>query len=266
MTVYKDVSKEDVEKLIKKGYKLITPKTVHEDLRLKKDNINLVHYTTGKLLVQGKDTGDVEEDLDKFCIGKKQKKISFRKEEGWIIGSDESLKGDTFGGLVVAAVKADDKGRKELLKIGVADSKKLNDQEILKMAIEVKKKNTCKVISILPEEYNKSGKVTELLNKLHLKCAKFLLPGKHVVDLYPGCKVGDIKETKAESKYLEVAAASVLARAEALAQMDYLSELAGFKLPKGSTHVKKALQQAKEKGLNFKKFVKVDFRNVQEFL
>ena len=87
-----------------------------------------------------------------------------------------------------------------------------------------------------------------------------------MVDKYPGCAVGDVAEEKAESKYVEVAAASVLARAAALKQLDYLSLQAGFTLPKGSTHVKLALHELQERKLEFRKFVKVHFANVKEFL
>ena len=76
----------------------------------------------------------------------------------------------------------------------------------------------------------------------------------------------DIRETKAESKYLEVAAASILARATALKQLNYLSIKAGFSLPKGSTHVELALIELKERGLDFNKFVKTGFGNVVKFL
>jgi len=104
------------------------------------------------------------------------------------------------------------------------------------------------------------------MNKLHKEVGNYLKPGQHVVDKYPGCRVGNVREEKAEDKYVEVAAASVLARAAALKQLDYLSMKAGFHLPKGSTHVKLALYELKERGKNFKEFVKVDFKNVQEFL
>jgi ribonuclease HIII len=184
-----------------------------------------------------------------------------------IIGSDESLKGDTFGGLVVAGVKADDKIREELNKLGVRDSKKITDKKVLLMAKGIKVIAEYKIRNVFPKEYNKSElTLTPWLNKLHQECYDYLKPGKHVVDKYPGCTVGDIQEEKAEDKYVEVAAASILARAEALKQIDTLSDKAGFKLPKGSTHVKSALVELKKKGLDFKKFVKVDFRNVREFL
>jgi len=186
--------------------------------------------------------------------------------EEWIIGSDEVLKGDTFGGIIVAGVKADKKIREKLAQLGVRDSKKLSDKKIIILSKEIKKIAPCEIKNLLPEEYNKHKGLTSLLNQLHKQVAKELSPGKHIVDKYPGCSVGDIIEEKAEDKYLEVAAASILARASALQQFDYLSELAGFKLPMGSTHVKEALQELKKKKLDFNRFVKVDFRNVAEFL
>jgi len=268
MVVFEGVKREDVEKLIPMGFCKLEPKTIYEDFRCSKVGVMLILYTSGKLFLQGKieNVEEVAKIIRKFGLGQEIKPEKFRKESGWMIGSDESLKGDTFGGLVVAAVKADDQMRERLLGLGVADSKKLSDAEVNIMADEIKKIVPCEIKSILPEEYNHSGKVTILLNKLHKECANYLNPGKHVVDKYPGCNVGDIQETKAESKYLEVAAASVLARAAALQQLSYLSKQVGFNLPKGSTHVKEALQELKDRKLDFRKFVKVSFNNVKEFL
>ncbi len=191
----------------------------------------------------------------------------FREEHGWVIGSDETMKGDTFGGIVVAGVKADDKIRAQLWEIGVADSKTLADSKIVRLAEKIRKIAPCEVKSLFPEEYNKQdGNMTELLNLLHSQVGKYLQPGRQVVDKYPGCKVGEVIEEKAESKYLEVAAASILARDAALKQWDYLSQEAGFTVPKGSTHVQEGLRKLKESGLPFRKFVKINFKNVKEFL
>ena len=266
MVIFVGVKKEDLLKL--KGFQSERPKTVHEEVRLKKGEVSFILYSSGKLLLQGKPEA-VEKaaaELEKRGIGERVSAEKFRKEQGWIIGTDESLKGDTFGGLVVAGVKANEGLRQRLVELGVADSKTLADTEILQMAEKIKHLVPCEVKSILPEEYNKSGEITKLLNKLHKECADYLFPGKHVVDKYPGCVVGEIQVERAESKYVEVAAASVLARAAALQQLDYLSSQAGFRLPKGSTHVKLALFELKERGLDFSKFVKVDFKNVKEFL
>lgn len=267
MVVFVNLQKESLLKLLPKGFQKEEPKTVYEELRLKKDSLNLILYTSGKLQIQGKltEVKKLERQLELLGLTK-IRNSKFTKESGWIIGSDESLKGDTFGGLVVAAVKADDKIREQLKELGVADSKTLNDKEILYLVDKIKKIAPCEIKSLLPEEYNAHGKVTPMLNHLHYEAANFLKPGVHVVDKYPGCTVGRIREEKAESKYLEVAAASILARASALQQLDYLSSLAGFAIPKGSTHVQFALLELKHRKLDFWKFVKFDFANVQKFL
>ena len=266
MVVFKRVSKENLQKL--KGFSEEQQRTVHEQLRLKKGSVILILYHSGKLLLQGKkeEVTKIAEQLGKLGLGEKVGTDLFRKEQGWIIGTDESLKGDTFGGLVVAGVKADQELRQRLIEEGVADSKTLDDQEILLIAERIKHLVPCEVKSILPHEYNQSGEVTKMLNKMHQECANYLSPGKHVIDKFPGCAVGEVQVEKAESKFVEVAAASVLARAAALQQLDYLSAQAGFRLPKGSTHVKLALFELKERRLDFNLFVKTSFTNVKEFL
>jgi len=271
MTIFTNVTKERVLALRKEGFTLDKPKTAYEELRLQKEGVTLILYTSGKLLLQGpaEKVQKTVRQLEKLKIGFKARENKFRQETGWIIGSDESLKGDTFGGIVVAAVKANGEIRDKLRALGVADSKTLADKEIFPLAEKIKRIAGCEIKSILPEEYNgyntHHGNVTSLLNKLHAECAQDLGTGKHVVDKYPGCTAGNIQEEKAESKYVEVAAASVLARAAALQQLDYLSVQAGFPLPKGSTQVQLALMELKERKLEFKKFVKVDFRNVKEY-
>ena len=270
MVVFINVKKENVEHL-SKDFVRDEPKTIYEELRLKKNNVNLILYTSGKLLLQGKveEVEKVAKELKKLGVGELAEEDNFRKESGWIIGSDETLKGDTFGGLVVVAVKADDEIREKLIELGVRDSKKLEDKEVLRMAEEIKKFVSCEIKNLLPEEYNHYHhhiNITQLLNKLHQESGNYLKPGKHVVDKYPGCNVGDLQLEHAESKYVEVAAASVLARAVALKQLNYLSSQAGFAIPKGSTHVKLALSELKERDLDFRKFVKLDFSNVKEFL
>ncbi len=269
MAVFIDVKKEVLGRLEKEGFHKEAVKTIYERARFTKRKVTLVLYTSGKLLVQGaqEEVEKISNALEKWGIGIREQEQHFRKESGWIIGSDESLKGDTFGGMVVAAVKADDVLRQKLTELGVADSKSLDDKEIIPLAEKIKHLAACEIRSILPEEYNKrEGNVTILLDKLHGECAQYLQPGKHVVDKYPGCHVGDVIEEKADAKYVEVAAASVIARAAALEQLDFLSGEAGFAVPKGSTHVQWALQELKERRLEFRKFVKIDFKNVKEFL
>jgi len=269
MALFTGIRKEQLLKLLKRGFAPEAARTIYEEVRLKKGPVLLVLYTSGKLLLQGppEEVKKAALQLEKQGFGKQAREEKFRQESGWIIGSDESLKGDTFGGIVVAAVKANDKIREKLRALGVADSKTLDDKEIIPLADKIKQIAGCEIRSILPEEYNANkGNVTDLLNQLHKDCAQDLGTAKHMVDKYPGCTAGDVQEEKAESKYVEVAAASVVARAAALQQLNYLSVQAGFPLPKGSTHVQLALMELKERKLDFRKFVKVDFRNVKEFL
>ena len=272
MVVFKDVNVELlVPFLEKRKYTKLRIRTIHEQCRFSKgirEKVLLILYNSGKLLLQGNPVAidKTARELRHAGIGKEVEKITFRKELGDVIGSDESLKGDTFGGLVVAAVKGNDEIRAKLLELGVADSKVLSDKEILRMAHEIKHIAPCHIISLDPKEYNRGDGVTAMLNNLHSKCAKFLKPGTHVVDKYPGCRVGNIRETKAEQKFIEVAAASILARAAAVEQINYLSKQARFPIPKGSTHVKWALEELQKKGLNPQEFVKLHFKNVQEFL
>jgi len=272
MVVFEKVDKEELAHFCRKyTFKPLEIKTIHEASRYFKGirkRVILILYNSGKLLLQG-DKEAIEKTADQlhsFGLGKEIKPIHFRKEVGWVIGSDESLKGDTFGGLVVAAVKANEEIREKLLSLGVADSKTLADTEILRMAKDIKKIAQCQIRSVNPTEYNKEKGVTPLLNKLHKETAKYLKPGVHAVDKYPGCRVGDIKETKAEFKYVEVAAASILARAAALEQLNYLSKQAMFAVPKGSTHVAWALDELKERRLDYPSFVKMHFKNVKTFL
>ena len=141
MTIFTNVTKENLTKNLPGGFSKEQSKTIYEQLRLKKGHVTLILFTSGKLLLQGppEEVKKVAAELEKSGIGEKIKPESFRQETGWIIGSDESLKGDTFGGLTVAAVKANDSLRKQLQELGVADSKTLRDEEILPLAEKIRK-------------------------------------------------------------------------------------------------------------------------------
>ncbi len=257
--------------LKKEGFEEVAVKSPHEELRLKKGRLIVILYKTGTLLVQGngKELHEINKLLESANI--------LRKEvSGHTIGSDESLKGDTFGGIVVAAVKADDKTRLKLTQAGVKDSKQVQDYKIPELAKRIRAIAEYEIISLFPKDYNleitRYTGVTFLLNKLHLKAYHCLAQHhpektavKHIVDKYPGCTVGHIIETKADENHIEVAAASILAREEALKQLAALSKVAGFKLPKGSTHVADALKKLKEKKADLSFFAKVDFKNVLPF-
>jgi len=268
MISFDNIKEKDLKKLKKQGYKEIATKADFEKVRLKKDSI-LTLYNSGKLVLQGKEK-DIKETtnlLKEMGITDKRKKI-----KGLAVGSDETLKGDTFGGIVVVGFKADDKIREDLVEMGVKDSKALDRPKIVKLAKEIIEKypDNYHIENLFPEDYNelnKKNNVTSIMNKLHKKCFEELKENrtKHIVDLYPGCSVGRIRETEAESKYPEVAAASIIARYEALKQMKELEHRGGFFIPMGSTHVDSALLQISKKSLDPKDFVKLKFKNVKKF-
>ncbi len=236
-------------KEIIKGLRKATTKNRYAEGVWKGNGLTVTLYKTGKLLIQGKNAGRY-----------KEKPID--KENSCIIGTDESLKGDTFGGLVVAGVRTK-AGLRELIH---SDSKRISDIQVHKIAEEIMKNFPYSVQELMPEELNKAGSITKVLNKLHKRCYDELKTSKciHIVDKFPGCNVGDIAEFKADEHYPEVAAASIIARHFALKQIESLSKKAGFKLPLGSTHVRGALILIKQKGLPIEKFAKTSFRNVKE--
>ncbi|MFT4312430.1 MAG: ribonuclease HIII [Candidatus Woesearchaeota archaeon] len=186
------------------------------------------------------------------------------------IGSDESLKGDTFGGIVVAGVYVEKAQEQALLDLGIRDSKKISDKKVRLLAKQIKDICPHAICSIYPKEYNQKS-LTPLLNALHAQvyetiCKQIGYQPLHIVDKFPGCTVGTIQEFRAESLFISVGAASILAREQALVQLEELSKRAGFLLPKGSTHVQDALKQLKEKKLVANEFVKMHFKNVQQAL
>ncbi len=271
MPTFTNIHKDDLTVLQNFGFYFEPVKSEYEIARMKGSCV-LVLFNSNKLLIQGKEkvVNDLVEYLRKNHIGKYVHPINFVNEKGIVIGTDEALKGDTFGGIVVAGVKADEDMRERLKLVGVEDSKKLKDFEIHVIAQKIKKIVPYHIVNLSPNQYNliveELGNVTNLLNRMHQRCIDELdFHDLAVVDKYPGCKVKAKMLIKAESKYVEVAAASILARSEALKQLKKLSKELKMPVPKGSTHVKEALQTLKQNKKHLKKYVKLHFKNVQKY-
>lgn len=270
MVTFEGVSADQLKQMLQKGFYYQDSKTPYEAVRMGGPCV-IVLYKSGKLILQGQQALvlGVEKTLKELGFKEQvtdQYQLFGEKEHGSVIGSDESLKGDTFGGLVVAAVRCDPIQREQLYQHNITDSKLIYDHNIPSMAAAIKRICKYEVRVITPEEYNQ-GSVTALLNKLHGECINALLPAdKIVIDKYPGCDIPVTQETKAELKFIEVAAASILAREKALEQLDILSKKVGFKVPKGSSDVLKALEMAVESDVPINELVKMHFSNVQELL
>ncbi len=176
------------------------------------------------------------------------------KEPEEYIGTDECGKGDFFGPLVVAAVFVNAHTKKNLLGIGVKDSKDLSDYQINLLAKEIKKiaADNFTVVSINPKKYNevyeRFGNLNSLLNWAHSKALsnlfdkvdsktvitdKFSNKDLDISSLSKHSDVEFIQETKAE-RYVGVAAASIIARESFLDWFEN-KERIGLNLPKGSS-------------------------------
>ncbi|MEA1972036.1 MAG: ribonuclease HIII [Candidatus Cloacimonadota bacterium] len=188
------------------------------------------------------------------------KKINFHNWKRWI-GSDESGKGDFFGPLVVAAFYCTNSMEKGLIKIGVKDSKKLKDNQIMKIAEKVKKlyPNNIKVIILNPQKYNEvynkfrnqNKKLNELLAWMHSRMIldlrkKFEVDGI-LIDKFTNDRVikSSIKSMKSENIMLQtkaesdiaVATASIVARYHFVKKMEELEQKFDLKFSKGASNI-----------------------------
>jgi len=176
----------------------------------------------------------------------------FPAEKGHI-GTDESGKGDYFGPLVVAGVFILDEQQKVLSELGVKDSKRFSDNRVRGFADLIKKGYKHSLVVIGPEKYNELYSKLRNLNRIlawaHSRAIENLLEEVHctlaVTDQFgdkvyvlnalmkKGRNIELIQRPKAEED-LAVAAASILARAEFLKRLYFISQDVGIDLPKGS--------------------------------
>jgi len=171
------------------------------------------------------------------------------------IGTDEAGKGDYFGPLVVAGIYVDEHSASQLLALGVRDSKQLSDAKILSLAEEIKK--ICHghghIIAYRPERYNQLYQETLNLNLLlataHARVVASLQKrtASHlaIVDQFSNqplvltvlrkmnCHITVEQRPRAEDD-IAVAAASIIARATFVRQIEELSQSIGIHLPKGA--------------------------------
>jgi ribonuclease HIII len=185
----------------------------------------------------------------------------FPEEKGHI-GTDESGKGDYFGPLTVAGVFLPEGQEEVLRELGVRDSKRVSDGRVRELAEIIKGGYKHSIVAIGPERYNELYEKLRNLNRLlawaHSRVIENILeevPCSQVVTdqfgdeafvlnalMKKGKNIELIQKPKAESD-VAVAAASILARAEFLKRLYFLSKDAGIDFPKGSS------PQAEEAGV-----------------
>lgn len=174
------------------------------------------------------------------------------------IGTDESGKGDFFGPLVIAGVLTDNKNAEYFLKLGIKDSKKLSDKKILTLAQKIKTSAPHSIISISNLRYNELYSDIKNLNKLlawgHARAIENILE-KHKCEYALSDKFGDesliknalmqkgrgikLEQTVRAESDIAVAAASVIARAVFVQNIEAMENTFKMKFPKGCAPIVK---------------------------
>jgi ribonuclease HIII len=178
------------------------------------------------------------------------------RAEGRSVGMDEAGKGDYFGPLAAAAVCLGP-GQGDILRgHGVADSKTLPDKRILKLADLVRETaEGSSVVLLSPDEYNnkfikfraKGLNSLDMLAELHGRALGQLLercPGPANILLDKFCSAKRLSRFMPDGVEVElrtgaeadtaVAAASILARAAYVRELDRIRSEYGVDLPAGS--------------------------------
>ncbi len=170
-----------------------------------------------------------------------------------VIGVDESGKGDFFGPLVIAAFLADDSDSALLKAIGVRDGKLISDKKILEIDKELRADYPHAVIVVDPEKYNRIYKEIKNLNKLLAEghadaISEILLTSEAELAISDKFGKSELVENALAQRgqtisleqlvrgesIVQVAAASILARARFMNEMHRLSDELGFDLPRGA--------------------------------
>ena len=261
----------------------------------------LTIYTTGKVLIQGKDALIIYNDINSLLnlehkieiesptreeINNSDEIILFKS----YIGNDEVGTGDFFGPIVVCSSCVNEDNYLRVKRLGVKDSKAItSDEKILKIGEEL--------ISFVPHAITilDNSKYNEIINRPNMNMNKIKavmhnnVMNKFLVK-YPDIEYNNIIlddfcgeekyyeylsqyknvindiifETKAENKYLSVACASIIARYYFLKEMEKLSIETGFDLLKGASNKvdQLACDIIKAKGTNcLNKIAKLNFKN-----
>lgn len=262
-------------------------------------------YESGKAVFQGKDADLASEfwiETEKIHSGNavttnsKDKKKEEKKEKVLpirisSIGSDEVGTGDFFGPIVVTASYVSRENVDFLLELKVKDSKKMTDEQILKVVPEIIKKIPYQTFILKNKEYNQHKG-----NQMNMNQMKAILHNKVlyeikdkgydydyiVVDQFEPPKsyfnhiasatkkVNDIFFlTKAEDQCLSVACSSLISRYIFLKEMDKMSQELGLALPKGANPMvdevgKKIVSKYGKEKLN--EIAKLNFKNLDKIL
>lgn len=253
-TINLDLADKLRKDLIEQGFQITTP--AYTVFSAQKKGISCTLYTSGKLTVQGKDMKDFitfylePEILQSLAFSYPETQVNLTPH----IGIDESGKGDFFGPLCIAGVQADEGMIKQLLSLGVRDSKRISDDTVRKLSIKIKSACPHAIVFISPKKYNELYASFQNLNKLlgwgHATVISELVTKTGCTDVIldqfanENVVINAIKQKKIKISLTQrhraesdpvVAAASVLARAAFLEGLEQLGRQFETILPKGAS-------------------------------
>lgn len=278
--------------LTQADFEISTPP--HTIFSAKKKGISCTLYKSGKLTVQGKEMKSFiefylePEILKTFTYAYQNEILDPNIDLSARIGIDESGKGDFFGPLCIAGVYAEGDAIHRLKKLGVRDSKQLNDVAILKLAEKIRSEFVHHIVKINPLKYNELITKFKNLNRLlawgHATAIEQLAEKTQchnvIIDQFANEEVVltavlrkklqlNITQRHRAEEDLVVAAASILARSAFLDGMKQLEKQFEQPLPKGASKqtIEAGKQFVRRHGLeNLDKAAKMHFKTLDSII
>ena len=260
---------QEIQAFVEKYQSQLAPsKNPHIQYFFRLDQATVSVFSSGKVLFQGAKAAHYAG----FFGHQPEKSSSSPASQNFtLIGTDEVGNGSYFGGLAVVASFVTPDQHDFLRKLGVGDSKTLNDSKIRQLAPVLKEKIAHQALLLSPEKYNEviasgynavSVKVALHNQAIYLLMQKGINPEKIVIDAFTSQQNYNkyLKQEKnhfpnpvsliekAEGKFLAVAVSSIIARDLFLENLENLSQELGYTLPSGagskSDHVASQILQA----------------------
>lgn len=221
------------------------------------EGCSITAYESGKLLIQGKDAEAVASLFAPLPDQSRHETAVHNRTQLFPqAGSDEVGTGDYFGPMTVCACVIEPSDVSFVQELGVMDSKAMKDETILKIGPLLAQRLKYSLLVLDNPRYNAvhdTNNMVALKSKLHnqayvhLRNKRGSLPQLCVVDQFVQAKsyyryleeTSDVVqglhfETKAESHYLAVAAASVIARYAFLKHFEAMCSQYDFPFEKGA--------------------------------
>ncbi|WP_461240331.1 ribonuclease HIII [Paucilactobacillus sp. N302-9] len=262
--------------------------------RAKKSAVTITGYQSGKVMFQGTSiAAEIAHWHLEIPTTNSQKTttgtLPAHFDQLSVIGSDEVGTGSYFGPLTVAATFVTSDQVAKISAMGIQDSKKLTDPQIIKMAKELLTMVPYHVVNLMPSKYNalikkyNQGQLKALCHNLALQKVlqkiapttpdailidQFVAPStyyRYLKGQSPIVRQNVFFQVRGEQAHVAVAAASIIARYVSLQAMDELTDQAGMTLPIGAGNaVDQIAAQLLHQGADLSELAKLHFQNTQK--